>query len=54
MKLKDTNWIAVHFEDRTLLTSDRPLFVQHQWNNLLNLDVEPMEADGHYKVVTKP
>lgn len=54
MKLKDTNWIAIHFEDRTLLTSDQPLFTQHQWNSLLNLCVEPMEIEGHYKVVTEP
>lgn len=52
MKLhEDKNWRAVHFEDRTILKSDRALFGKLDWDRLLNLNVKPMKTKGHYKVI---
>lgn len=51
MKLKDTNWTAVHFDDRALLPSDKSLYGKSEWDNILNLEVEPMEAEGHFRVI---
>ena len=50
MKLKETNWKAVHFEDRAILPSDKPLYGKTEWDRLLNLEVKPMKIKGHYKV----
>lgn len=53
MKLNnDNNWIAVHFENRTILRTDRNLYPQPAWEYLVNkMDVEPMEQPGHYKAL---
>lgn len=53
MKLNnDNNWIAVHFENRTVLKSDRNLYPQPTWEYLVNkLEVEPMDGAGHYKAL---
>lgn len=51
MKLKDTNWTAVHFDDRALLPSDKSLYGKSEWENILNLEVEPMETEGHFRVI---
>ena len=51
MKLKDTNWTAVHFDDRALLPSDKSLYGKSEWDNILNFEVEPMEAEGHFRVI---
>jgi hypothetical protein len=52
MKLhEDKNWKAIHFEDRTILKSDRSLFGKSDWDRLLNFNVNPMKTKGHYKVI---
>lgn len=53
MKLIETKgWEAVHFEDRTILRSDRNLYPKAAWRALVStVEVEPMEQPGHYKAV---
>lgn len=53
LRLKDTNWVALHFEDRAILPSDKSLYGSTEWEVMLNLIVEPMETEGHYRVVTE-
>lgn len=49
--LKDCkDWKAIHFEDRVILKVDKPFFSNSQWQDILNLTVEKMNAKGHYKV----
>lgn len=49
MKLKDVkNWRALRFGDRTILQNDKDLFHPQTWNELLDLEVEPGEYEGHY------
>lgn len=51
---QDNNWKAVHFEDRTILKSDSWHFCKLDWEELIyDVEVEPMKAKGHYKVVRK-
>lgn len=54
MKLyQDTNWKAVHFEDRTILRSDHNLYSAAEWWALVSsVEVEPMKQLGHYIVVS--
>lgn len=48
MKLKDVKWVAVHYKDRAILNSDRPLFPVDTWNYLTNcVEVER----GHYRAL---
>ncbi len=53
LRLGDVGWVAVHFEDRAILSSDEPLYGSTEWSVILNLVVEPMETEGHYRVVTE-
>lgn len=49
---QDNNWKAVHFDDRTILSSDSWLYGKLDWEELIyDVEVEPMENKGHYKVV---
>ena len=51
--IDDNDWRAVHFDDRTILSSDRQLYPKYTWEYLLNeVEVEPMKMDGHYKAVS--
>lgn len=55
MKLVNVkDWKSVHFQDRTILRSDRNLFSQSAWLHLLTLDVRPLAVPGHYKVILSP
>ncbi|MCD8088212.1 MAG: hypothetical protein LUE22_06470 [Oscillospiraceae bacterium] len=56
MRLIDIpGWKAIHFDNRTLLPKDKPLFPAAQWDYMVRwLEVEPMEARGHYRAVTIP
>lgn len=53
MKLNETkDWKAVHFEDRTVLRSDRNLYPEADWWALVSsVEVEQMKQPGHYKAV---
>lgn len=53
MKLINANdWKAVHFQDRTILRSDRNLYPEATWWGLISsVEVEPMNEPGHYKAV---
>ena len=55
MKLAENpNWKAVHFFDRTILKADGYLYGKLDWEELIyDVEVEPMEREGHYKVVEK-
>lgn len=54
MKLvNDSNWKSVHFNDRTILKSDKQLFPKDKWQHLLNdVEVEPMKDKGQYRAVS--
>ena len=46
------DWKAVHFENRTILKSDRNLYPEADWWALISsADVEPMDEPGHYKAI---
>lgn len=50
--MQDSNWKAVHFENRTVLRVDRNLYPQATWEYLVNkMEVEPMAQQGHYKAI---
>lgn len=52
--MQDSNWKAVHFENRTVLRVDRNLYPQATWEYLVNkMEVEPMAQQGHYKAIAK-
>lgn len=53
MKLINANDCkAVHFQDRTILRSDRNLYPEATWWGLISsVEVEPMNEPGHYKAV---
>ena len=52
--MQDSNWKAVHFEDRTIPRVDHNLYPQATWEYLVNkMEVEPMAQQGHYKVKLK-
>ena len=56
MKLIDCkNWKAVHFDERTILRSDKNLFPKSVWNELLNCtEVEEVSGNpAHYRVIDK-
>lgn len=55
MKLmQDNNWKAVHFENRTVLSTDRNLYPQATWEYLVNkMEVEPLPQAGHYKAIAQ-
>ena len=55
MKFINANdWKAVHFEDRTILRSDRNLYPEPTWWALVfTVEVEPMEQPGHYKAISE-
>ena len=50
LRLRDVQWKAIHFEDRTLLPTDKNLYPALEWEALLNQEVIPMEEEGHYKI----
>lgn len=46
------DWKAVHFQDRTILRSDRNLYPEPDWWALVStVEVEPMAEPGHYKAI---
>lgn len=46
------DWNAIHFENRTILKSDRNLYPEAVWWALISsVDVEPMDESGHYKAI---
>ena len=46
------DWKAIHFVNRVVLRSDRNLYPEVVWWNLVSaVEVEPMEEPGHYKAV---
>lgn len=53
MKLyQDNKWKAVHFSDRTILSSDYYLFGKLDWEELIyDVEVEPTGTKGHYRAV---
>lgn len=53
MKLVNANdWKAVHFQNRTILRSDRNLYPEPDWWALVStVEVEPMAEPGHYKAI---
>ena len=53
MKLIETkNWKAVHFDDRTILKTDRNLYPEVLWWALVSaVEVEPMDELGHYRAL---
>lgn len=53
MKVKELNgnWKAIHLADRTILKVDLGLFSKSQVEDLGKLEVEPMDAKGHYKAL---
>ena len=53
MKLFECDdWKAVHFNDRTILRSDRYLYHESDWWALVFIvEVEPMAESGHYKAI---
>ena len=53
MKLVDVKeWEAIHFDNRTILHSDRVLYPRAEWLRLLStIEVEPMKQPGHYRVM---
>ena len=50
MKLIETNdWVAVHFKDRTILSTDRNLYPESIWRELIYvIEVQPTGVKGHY------
>lgn len=53
MKLvNDNTWKAIHFQNRTILRSDRNLYPEPIWWELVStVEVEPMDEPGHYKAI---
>lgn len=49
MKLKDTNWTAVFFRDRTILKSDMIYMNWQQKEALLSLEVEKISGKRQHK-----
>ena len=46
------DWKAVHFQDRTILRSDRNLCPEVTWWTLVStVEVESMNEPGHYKTI---
>lgn len=46
-----SDWKALHFNERTILQSDKELYSRVDWATLLLMEVEPMKQLGHYRVV---
>lgn len=50
--MHDNNWKALHFENGTILRTDKMEYPQAAWEYLVNkIEVEPMEEAGHYRVM---
>lgn len=55
MKLcEDPKWLAVHFDDRTVLRSDIGMFSKSVREQLVHdVEVVPLDSKGHYRVVSE-
>lgn len=48
----DNDWKAIHFQNRTILRSDRNLYPESTWWALVStVEVKPMDEPGHYKAI---
>lgn len=51
LRLRDTNWTAVHLGSKIVTPEDKHEYDGFDWNDILNFEVEPMETEGHYNVI---